>query len=128
VCLRGASAFERFITQRPERKLAVFVVWEPILPTDWTSPSKSTLARISDPRARQFWDPQHLVTQELKTSTDRHSLPKPNCCFDKGFYWDEIILYAPHSHWGDGPAPAFWNGPVVKATTPLENALKTCGG
>jgi hypothetical protein len=112
----------------PERKLAVLVVWEPILPTDWTSPSGSTLARISDSRARQFWDPKHLITQELRMSTEKHSLPEPNCCFDRGFYWDEVILYAPHSHWDDQPAPAFWNGPVVKAAPLVEKALKALGG
>ena len=104
------------------------MVWEPILPTDWTSPSKSTLARISDSRARQFWDPDHLVSRELKVATDKHSLPMPNCCFDKGFYWDEVMLYAPHSRWNDEPAPAFWNGPIVKTTSRFENALRASGG
>ena len=118
---------ERFIAQRPEKKLAVLVVWEPILPTDWTSPSKSSLARISDSRARQFWDPHHLVSQEVKITAEKHSSPEPNCCFDKGFYWDEVILYAPHSRWNDEPAPVLWNGPVVKATSLLENALGATG-
>jgi hypothetical protein len=128
VCLRGASAVERFIAQHREENFAVLVVWEPILPTDWTSPSRSTLARIPDSRARQFWDPNHLVSQELRISTEKHSLPEPSCCFDKGFYWDEVILYAPHSRWTDRPVPAFWNGPVVKAAPLVENALKALGG
>lgn len=128
MCLRGASAVKRFIAQHFEEKFAVFVVWEPILPTDWTSPSSSTLARISDSRARQFWDPNHLVSQELKVATDKHSLLAPNCCFDKGFYWDQAILYGPHTDWNDDPAPVFWNGPVVKVTPLLENALKSAGG
>lgn len=98
-------------------------MWEPILPTDWSSPSRSTLARLSDPRARQFWDPNHLVSQQLKTVMARNSLPNPNCCVDKGFYWDEVLLYAPQLHWNDAPAPAFWNGPVVKAAPLFGNAL-----
>ena len=34
----------------------MFVIWEPVLPTDWSSPSTATLRRISDSRAAQFWD------------------------------------------------------------------------
>jgi len=127
VCLRGASAVEGFIAQHREEKFAVLVVWEPILPTDWTSPSSSTLARISDSRARQFWDPNHLVAQELKIAAEKRLLPQPHCCFNKGFNWDEVALYAPYSRWNDAPAPAFWNGPVVKATPLLENSLRASG-
>ena len=42
------------------------IVWEPILATDWKSPSGNTLARIPDRRARQFWDPEHVVASALK--------------------------------------------------------------
>ena len=41
--------------------LTVFVVWEPILVTDWQRPSASVLGRIPDARAIQYWDPSHLL-------------------------------------------------------------------
>lgn len=74
------------------------VVWEPMLATDWGSPSGSTLGRISDARARQFWDPKHLVSQDLsRIASAKGAEPKVDCCKDKGFFWDEAILYAPHT-------------------------------
>jgi hypothetical protein len=47
----------------------------------------------------------------------------PDCCLSKGFYWDDAILYAPHSRWKDAPALVFWNGPVVTVIPNLEKAL-----
>ena len=101
----------------------MLVVWEPILSTDWRSPSGSTLRRIPDTRARQFWDPKHLVGQQLSQAAKEKSHPLPDCCLNKGNNWDEAILYAPGSRWGDKPIPAFWNGPVVKTIAGLDKAL-----
>lgn len=104
--------------------MRVLVVWEPILPTDWKAPSRSTLARIPDRRARQFWDPQHLVAAEIARIAEQKTVqPEPDCCVEKGFHWDEAALYGPHVRWGDGPTPVYWNGPVYRIASALENAL-----
>jgi hypothetical protein len=108
----------------PDKKVRVLVVWEPILATDWRAPSRSTLARIPDRRARQFWDPKHLVTEELtRIAKQKSGQPAPDCCVKKGFHWDEVLLYAPHARWSDGPTPAYWNGPVFRIAPALEKAL-----
>ncbi|HEV1994452.1 MAG TPA: hypothetical protein VGR03_08980 [Candidatus Acidoferrum sp.] len=105
--------------------LRVLVVWEPMLPTDLRSPVHSTLARIPDHRARQFWDPQHLVANELRRiAGENPGQPKPDCCVDRGFFWDDAILYAPHSKWRQTPTAVFWNGPVVRVASALEKALQ----
>jgi hypothetical protein len=102
----------------------VLVVWEPILPTDWASPSGSTLARIPDPQVRQFWDPKHVVAGALSEIAKRKPpRPDPDCCLEKGFYWDDAILYPPHARWRDVPVSAFWNGPVYRIISGLEKAL-----
>jgi hypothetical protein len=102
----------------------VLVVWEPMLATDWRPPSRSTLARIPDLRARQFWDPGHVVAQALnEVAKQKPPQPEPDCCTQKGFYWDEAILYAPRERWEDAPASAFWNGPVFRIIPGLEKAL-----
>ncbi|HJT69767.1 MAG TPA: hypothetical protein VJ731_06180 [Terriglobales bacterium] len=93
----------------------VLVVWEPILPTDWRPPSGSTLARISDIRAQQFWDPQHDVAKSLSRIEQPDSGEK--------FHWDEAILYAPHSRWESEPTPLFWQGPVYRAIHGLDAAI-----
>jgi hypothetical protein len=96
-----------------------------MLATDLRSPVRSTLARIPDKRASQFWDPQHLLAKELLRIAGKHpEQPKPVCCVDQGFFWDDAILYPPRSRWRQTPTAAFWNGPVLRVTTALEQALQ----
>ena len=103
----------------------MLAVWEPILPMDWGPPSGSTLARLPDRRVRQFWDPSHVIASALGNfANQRPEQPHPQCCLQKGFHWDEAILYAPHVHWKDAPAAVFWNGPVVRVLPGFEAALK----
>lgn len=100
----------------------MLVVWEPILVTDWWSPSGSTLARLSDRRVRQFWDPKHVVSIQLsQLETLGRAGTRPNS--GKGFYWDEAIVYAPHSKWKDASTPLFWRGPVYQVIPGLRTAL-----
>ena len=100
-------------------------MWEPILATDWGSPSQSALGRIPDPRVRQFWDPEHRVSQELsRIRAANRGQPEPDCCVKDGFYWDLAILYAPRSRWGTSPAAVYWNGPVWQILPALEKAMR----
>ena len=109
-----------------EPDLHILVVWEPILATDWKSPSSHNLARINDPRARQFWDPHHLVAGALNAIVKQNPPQlKPACCFDKGFYWDAAILYPAGARWENAPVSAFWNGPVYRIIPSLEKALNS---
>ena len=102
----------------------MLVVWEPILATDWRSPGRSALARISDKRAKQFWDPTHLVAQELgRRAREKSGQPVPDCCEEKGYFWDDAILYPPNSKWKQTPTAVFWNGPVVRQISNIEEAL-----
>ena len=82
------------------------------------------MARISDQRVRQFWDPEHAVSGALNAfAKQRLSQPQQECCTQKGIQWDEAILYAPRAHWKDQSVAVFRNGPVVKAVPGLEKAL-----
>lgn len=121
----GASATQQLLQRHTELKVRVLVVWEPMLPTDWKPPSGSTLARISDKRAQQFWDSNHLVATALnEIAKQKPNQPRPDCCIQRGFNWDEAILYSPHEHWKHAPASVFWNGPVVKDIAGLEQAFR----
>jgi hypothetical protein len=112
------------LARHPGNNVRVLVVWEPILPTDWSAPSGSALGRISDARVRQFWDPQHVVSRALsKVAQQTPPRPEPDCCIQKGFYWDDAILYAPRLHWESVPASRFWNGPVIRVIPGLERSL-----
>jgi len=103
--------------------MAVFVVWEPILPTDWSKPGTSALARISDGRVRQFWDPDHTVSAVLKKAQETATL-HPACCERKGFLWDLTAAYPPGAQWRYMlPEPMLINGPVVRTTSDLDSLL-----
>jgi hypothetical protein len=105
--------------------MRVLVVWEPILASDWRPPGGAALGRISDGRARQFWDPNHVVASALdEIAKKKPPEPPPACCFNKGFYWDTAILYAPHAQWKDEPSSVFWNGPVYRIIQGLESAFE----
>ncbi|MCI0356776.1 MAG: hypothetical protein L0099_17335, partial [Acidobacteria bacterium] len=83
------------LQQYPGRPIAVFIVWEPILSSDWTSPGSGVLGRIPDARAAQFWDPEHLVARQLRQALladPQH--PKPQCCeTPEQVLWDLVAVY-----------------------------------
>lgn len=104
--------------------MVVFAVWEPILPTDWSAPGTSVLQRLNDIRARQFWDPNHMLSAAIKQSEAVGQL-HPDCCTRKGFFWDLIATYAPGSQWGDRlPEPILLNGTVVSNSMAVEAILQ----
>lgn len=92
--------------------MRTFVIWEPVLATDWASPSTASLGRISDTRAAQFWDKDRLISHSMGEH-DRRSV-----------VWDYIAVYPPGATWDDAPPPALYHGgPVVRVTGPARNAL-----
>ena len=85
------------------KSVRVFVVWEPVLPTDWGAPSTATLKRIWDSRATQFWDKRRLIS---------HSMGEHN---RRSVIWDYIAVYTPGVMWTDRPPePLYKGGPVVR--------------
>ena len=99
------------------KPVRAFVIWEPVLPTDWSSPSTAALRRISDTRAVQFWDKGRLISHAMGEH-DR-----------KGIVWDYIAVYPVDAAWEDRPPqPLYDGGPVVRvlneARAALSQALK----
>jgi hypothetical protein len=90
-------------------------VWEPILPTDYSSPGTAVLARLSDPRVAQYWDKKRLFAKQLGRTIEADTAqPKPNCCTRKGIQWDEVAVYRQDANWaGQLPRAVYLNGPVV---------------
>jgi hypothetical protein len=94
------------------KPVRAFVVWEPVLVTDWGRPSTATLARIPDPRAAQFWDRGRLIS---------HSLGEQN---RRSIVWDYIAVYSPEAIWKDRPPEALYHdGPVVRVADAARTAL-----
>jgi hypothetical protein len=117
--LRGASAIEELLKQEKLANLAVLVVWEPILASDWSRPTRPVLARISDPRVEQFWDKGHLIARQLDQQL---STSQPSCCRHAGILWDVAALYPKRVKWG-GSEPVFIDGAVVKVEAELAKQL-----
>jgi hypothetical protein len=68
------------------------VVWEPIRPTDWSPPSTFALNRVTDSRARQYGDPDHLIAKKL--AADRRApQPEEECCVRSGILWDLVAVH-----------------------------------
>lgn len=111
--MRGASATENLLKDVASANVRVFVVWEPVLPTDFGAPSTATLARVSDVRAAQYWDRERVLSH-LMGEHDRPSV-----------VWDYIAVYPPGSLWttDSPPKPAYSGRPVVNVTSSTKAAL-----
>ena len=102
----------------------VFVVWEPILPTDLAPPITAVLSRASDLRVQQYWDPNHLVAKQLAADA-RAPQPEPECCDRSGILWDLAAVYPPGSLWADRlPSATFFNGPVVDVIETFKSTIR----
>jgi hypothetical protein len=115
---------ERILKQTQSDSVRVFVVWEPMLPTDWYRPTRPTLKRVSDTRAVQFWDKSHLIAAELKQQLQQFHGTHPKCCDDGGHLWDMAAIYLPGVKWGEA-APAFDDGPVYRIAPEVGHQLST---
>ena len=111
--MQGASALEKLLDQQHDQRIRVFVIWEPVLPTDLGSPSTRTLARLSDLRASQYWDKEHLVSLSLG-ERDRSSV-----------VWDYVAVYARGKLWDQAPPePAYSNVPVIHGIDGTREAVQ----
>lgn len=103
---------ERILGEFAGKQVRVFVIWEPVLMTDWSSPSTAALRRVSDLRAVQFWDKSRLISRAMG-ERDGH-----------GIVWDHIAIYTAGEVWADAPPrPIYDGGPVVRVIEPARAAL-----
>lgn len=76
---------------------------------------RAVLARISDPRVKQFWDKDHLIAKQLDQQL---STLQPTCCRHEGLLWDLAALYPKRVRWGDSQ-PVFIDGAVARVETDI---------
>ena len=98
----------------------MFIVWEPILPTDWQKPTSLVLSRVSDARVTQVWDENHVVADTL-----RRNVPgdQPDCCVRDGHIWDAVALYPKQTAF-NSTSPTFIGGPVIQAEPKMQPKLQ----
>lgn len=115
--MQGASAVARLLHTSKDPNIRVLVNWEPVIATDLRSPSSRVLARISDLRARQYWDRERLLSKAMGEK-DRATI-----------VWDVIKVYDPAARWNDRlPEPVFSDRPVVRVIDEAARALSFDSG
>ena len=101
----------------------MFAVWEPILASDFMAPTTGALRRISDARARHYWDEDHVLAKVMKRDA-RSPQPKEECCENDGVLWDLVAIYPPGARWEARMPPAMmFDGPVYRLTEKINAAL-----
>jgi hypothetical protein len=112
--LQGASALERRLEQQRDPRIRVFVIWEPVLPTDLAAPSTMTLKRLSDLRVSQYWDKEHLVSKSLGEQDD------------SSVVWDYVAVYKPGEKWEQAPPePSYSKVPVIHGIDGTRDAIES---
>ena len=90
-----------------------------MITTDLAAPTTGTLARISDARAIQYWDPDRSVSAYLvsiaRANPGQVSPQQRERLLGDGFIvWDAALVFPAGSHWESTlPPPSFSGGPVV---------------
>ena len=111
--MQGASAIEKLLDGQRDPRIRVFVIWEPVLPTDLAAPSTATLRRASDTRVSQYWDKEHLVSRVMG-ERDRSSV-----------VWDDVAVFQPGELWDQAPPqPMFSKKPVIRGVEGAKDAVR----
>jgi hypothetical protein len=117
------AAVQSLLTQHPGENIRVFSIWEPAQMLDVAPPGRWALSTLTDTRVRQYWDPSHLVSTQIATDA-RPPQPKPDCCRQRGMFWDVAIVYPAGATWTDRLPPAIlFNGPMIDIATAIEAAV-----
>ena len=105
------------------KAVRVLVVWEPVLPTDWGSPSPSLTSFVGDARAIHFWDRGRRLSGRLGGPSVIESLARTKKVdFQMGdLIWDAALVYPPGARWGDRAETLL--APVVDYAEDLAAAL-----
>ena len=105
--------------QEAGKDIRVFVVWEPVLATDWRAPSTATLRRVSDGRAQQYWDKGRLLSKAMGETGN------------KSIVWDQVVVYDRGVTWSEAAPPkhVVRVGPVVDVVDEFVDGLhRALGG
>jgi hypothetical protein len=108
----------------------VFVVWEPVLMTDWHAPGADAVARVPDARVTQFWDSQHALSAAIRRASDAD----PQGVLGERrlrarVVWDFVALYPAGVRWSDAwPAARFAGAPVVRVVDDFRRSITSIAG
>ena len=98
-------------------------MWEPVLPTDWGSPSPTLTSIVHDPRAVQYWDHDRKLSALLGGPAKRDKLARVDLVGFKmnDVIWDAALVYPPGAQWGS--TAELMVAPVVRFRDSLIGAV-----
>jgi len=101
-CDTGSAALQEMLAT-VDARATVLAVWEPIDPAD-PAPTGHMLANLVDPRVHQLWDPDHLISDEMRAAelADPASPPQARTRTDSrpdGIMYDTVAVFSPGARW-----------------------------
>jgi hypothetical protein len=101
----------------------VFIVWEPVLDTDWGRPALAQTGYVADRRALHFWDRDRKLSAALggAANLDWLAASRRIGFRMKDVVWDAALVYPPGARWGS--RARLLVAPVVKYREELAEAL-----
>ncbi|HZL86100.1 MAG TPA: hypothetical protein VFD07_12070 [Candidatus Krumholzibacteria bacterium] len=95
---------EQVLATIESEKLAIYVVWEPILRTDNARASRKATMLVPDARARHYWIDTEALGELFQPALGLTTEPA----------WDVYLVYPPGGTWSDvPPAPEFFMHQLV---------------
>jgi hypothetical protein len=130
-CVEAVAGIQRILEQT-EGPLAALIVWEPVPGSGFgeAAPTAATWALLRDRRARQIWDPQHLLSAEISQAEKVQPSHIPlghlrTGKSDDGILYDTMVLYAPGGRWERTlPSPAYAGGGVSAVLQKTQERLR----
>lgn len=110
-CDTGSAALQKTLTTL-EGPVTLLAVWEPIVATD-PAPTTKLLGNITDRRVRQLWDPDHIMSDEMRASELAHPGSAPQArtrtnSVDSGIMYDTVAIFPAGARWeATLPAPEY---------------------
>ena len=98
-----------------------------MLDTDVRPPREQDTNRVTDRRARHYWDANTRLSGEFKRTLagQKVEVTGKRSLVDGEIVWDVIAIFPPGARWGDTvPAPSFLGGPVVTVRDAALRALR----
>jgi hypothetical protein len=107
MCLAGASrAGAELLTAVPHPDLRVQFVWAPVLPPDSVGAATAAAARLSEPRARHYWDSERRLAAHLGEALAISAKESLGVEGGPGLAWDVYLAYERGNN--DLTGPWFW--------------------
>lgn len=125
-CKRGVDTLVVALS-RDYTDLAIYVVWEHVTKHDREGVGRDVLMGFSDPRARQFWDPERALSDVVVTQLPADTLDSVSEKDAAGerVAWDCVLLYHPGVRWGDRLPVPDWSGrPIIERIDGFLAALR----